>query len=141
MIKTVIDTNVFISAIIGRGYSKLIVDKIFYDRSYYLCYSNESMIEIERVIQYPHLTKRKKFSDKAQNILENIRIFGIEYHPSIKISFLNDPSDNKFLELSVAAKADYLITGNHNDFTITNFQGTKIVSPKQFWELYEQNQL
>lgn len=38
------------------------------------------------------------------------------------------------------AKAGYLITGNHTDFSIVEFEGIRIISQKKY-ELYKQNNL
>jgi predicted nucleic acid-binding protein len=40
--------------------------------------------------------------------------------------------------LAVESKADYIITGNTKDFTMTEFQGTRIVTPKEYWDLYRE---
>jgi hypothetical protein len=139
--KIVIDTNVLISAIIGKGYSQKILKIIFIDKHLFLCTSQNCIEEFERVLKYKRLAKYSEIKLEAFTILEQIKIFGIQYAPAIKLSVLKDESDNKFLKLSVEAKADYLITGNHNDFTLTEFMGTKIISPKRFYEMYEQNKL
>ncbi|MCY7410090.1 MAG: hypothetical protein LH473_07440 [Chitinophagales bacterium] len=47
---------------------------------------------------------------------------------------ISDLDDNKFLDLSSSSKADYLITGNTNDFTMKSFRRTKIVTPREYWE-------
>ncbi len=39
--------------------------------------------------------------------------------------------DNKLLELSDECNANFLITGNTNDFTMTKFKKTKIVTPSE----------
>ena len=39
------------------------------------------------------------------------------------------------LELAYESKADFIITGNTNDFTISEYLHTKIVTPREFWEL------
>ncbi len=52
------------------------------------------------------------------------------------IDVLTDISDNKFLELAAVSSADYLITGNTVDFTITEFEYTKIVTPREYWDNY-----
>lgn len=140
MIKVVIDTNILVSAAVGKGYSFLIVDRIFNDQLIELCVTEFTLDEFERVIQYSRLTKKENFKIKAKNICDNIRIFGSFYSPHITFDVLKDKSDNKFLDLAVEAKAD-LITGNHLDFNIDTFQTVKIVSAKTFWELYEQNKL
>lgn len=41
--------------------------------------------------------------------------------------------DNKFLELAEISQADFLITGNINDFNINQIGKTKIVNPAEFW--------
>ena len=52
------------------------------------------------------------------------------------MNLIKDAKDNKFLELSETCKADFLITGNTNDFTMKEYKGTIIVMPKQYWENY-----
>ncbi len=141
MIKVVVDTNILVSAAIGKGYSFLIVDKIFSDELIELCVSETALDEFERVIQYSRLIKKENFKIKAKSICDNIKIFGSFYSPHIAFDILKDKSDNKFPDLAVEAKADYLITGNYLDFNIETFQTVKIVSPKTFWELYIQNNL
>ena len=47
---------------------------------------------------------------------------------------LDDKDGNKFIELVVEAQAEYIITGNSNDFTIKEYQGTYICSPKEFYD-------
>ncbi|MCF8371824.1 MAG: hypothetical protein K9H64_09390 [Bacteroidales bacterium] len=56
--------------------------------------------------------------------------------PTEKIEIILDVDDNKLLDLAIESKADYLITGNSNDFTMSEFKGTKIVNPKDYWEKY-----
>lgn len=40
------------------------------------------------------------------------------------------------LELADECSADFIITGNTNDFTFSAYKQTKIVSPKGYWENY-----
>ena len=47
-------------------------------------------------------------------------------------------SDNRFLELSVHAKANYLITGNTNDFTEDKYENVDIVTPREFWDKFSE---
>jgi len=55
---------------------------------------------------------------------------------SSETSVINDEPDNRFLELAAASNADFIITGNSNDFIMSEFKNTKIVSPKEFWDLH-----
>jgi hypothetical protein len=36
--------------------------------------------------------------------------------------------------LAPILKADFIITGNINDFTMEVYNGTKRVTPKEYWE-------
>ncbi len=47
---------------------------------------------------------------------------------------ISDKDDNKLLELAEVYKAEFLITGNHNDFTMSEYKTTKIITPKEYWE-------
>ena len=44
---------------------------------------------------------------------------------------------NFILELAYESNADFIITGNTNDFTMSDFHGTKIINPKDFWDTFK----
>ena len=56
------------------------------------------------------------------------------YQPKIYLDIIKDKSDNKLLELAEESNADFLITGNSVDFTLTKYKHTQILSPRSFWE-------
>ncbi len=58
------------------------------------------------------------------------------YEPKTKLKIIKDEPDNRFLELAQISKADFIITGNTDDFTMEVYNGTKIVTPKEYWEEY-----
>ena len=49
-----------------------------------------------------------------------------------KINLCRDPKDNKFLELAVNGKADYLISGDQDLLILNPFQEISILSPQVF---------
>ena len=59
------------------------------------------------------------------------------FKPKIKLDILKDKPDNMILELADVSLADFIITGNTNDFTISHYRNTMIVSPKDYWEFYK----
>lgn len=59
-----------------------------------------------------------------------------KYFPTIKLDIIRDLDDNKLLELAQTCNAEFLITGNSNDFTMQDYKTTKIVTPKDYWENY-----
>ncbi len=52
----------------------------------------------------------------------------------MKIDLISDKKDNMILELAFECSADFFITGNTNDFTFSEFENTRIVSPREFWD-------
>ena len=134
MQKLIIDTNVFISSLIQRGYPYYIVTELFSAASIEFCISNDVFEEYYEVLSREKFSKYPDFTIKAQTLLANIRRKAIKYLPGIKINIISDIDDNKFLELAETCEADFLITGNINDFTMQEYKGTKIVTPRYYWE-------
>jgi uncharacterized protein len=136
MQRLVIDTNVFVSALIQRGYPYLITRELFSNNDIQLCVSDEILEEYYDVLNREKFQKFLGFIGKAQLLLANIKRKAIKHYPDVKINLIKDLDDNKFLELSETCKANFLITGNTNDFTFKEYKTTKIVTPKEFWEIY-----
>jgi putative PIN family toxin of toxin-antitoxin system len=134
MLKVIVDTNVFVSALIQRNYPYYIVDKIFSKEDLQLCISKELLEEYFDVLNRKKFSKFADFYNNAQILLASIEDIGKSYKTTVKLNILTDKDDNKILELAEISKANYIITGNTTDFTITHYKRTKIVTPKQFWE-------
>ena len=58
------------------------------------------------------------------------------FEPKLKLNLISDIDDNMILELAVECSANFIITGNSNDFTFSEYKQTKILSPKEYWENY-----
>lgn len=136
MIRIVIDTNVIISALIQQNYPYLIIREVFLSDNIQLCVSSDLMNEYYEVLCRPKFAKFPDFFKKAEAVLVDIETKSIKYNPKIKLNLISDVSDNKVLELADECLADYIITGNINDFTFPIYKLTKIVTPKQFWDFY-----
>jgi uncharacterized protein len=136
MQRIVIDTNVLVSALIQRSFPYLIVNDLFLSAKIELCLSESVLDEYISVFNRRKFSKYPSFQESAQNLIIDIESKSIRFYSKKSISLLTDKDDNKFLELAAASKANFLITGNTNDFTIKKYGRTKIVSPKEFWENY-----
>jgi putative PIN family toxin of toxin-antitoxin system len=136
MQKIVIDTNVFVSALIQRSYPYFIVRELFSNNDIELCISDELLEEYYDVLNREKFSNYQDFSAKAQTLLADIQKRAIKYFPAGKLKIINDIDDNKLLELAETSNANFLITGNTNDFTMKEYKETKIVTPKEFWEMY-----
>ena len=133
--RLILDTNVLVSANIQRSYPYFIVDLIFADPNLELCFSEELFTEYVDVLNREKFAKFPNFHSRAQILLSDIRTFGFQFTTNTKVEIIKDEPDNRLLELAETCKAQYLVTGNTNDFTMTEHKGTKIVSPKEFFEI------
>lgn len=101
-----------------------------------ICLSEEVLTEYIEVLNRDKFSQFANFKTKAEVVLNRLREIATFYQTNRKIEVLSDTSDNKFLELAAVSVADYLTTGNTLDFTITEFEYTRILTPRAYWEHY-----
>lgn len=134
MLKVVLDTNVFISAILSRGKPRDI-----------LILAIEEKIKIvisEFVIEEISCILKQKIglSDlRIREIIDNIRKISLEVFPQKRINIIKqNKEDNHILECAVAGQVDYLISGDKKHILpLKKFRGIKILSPAEFLAAYE----
>jgi uncharacterized protein len=136
MQKIVIDTNVVVSSLIQRGFPNLIISELFIEQKIELCISDELLAEYYDVLSRPKFSKFPDFFARAEALLVDIETNAKKYTPKIELTIITDDDDNMILELADECEADFIITGNTNDFIFPNYKQTKIVTPKEYWELY-----
>lgn len=130
--KIVLDTNVLISALLSP---KSNIGKIFeawQNEKYNLCFSEDLLAEISRVLSYPKIKKRLGFSDlEIRNYCSLLKFKGLLFDiKHIKASVPKDQKDNHVLATFLASKADYLISGDDDLLSLS--KKYKILSPKEF---------
>ncbi|MBK9331686.1 MAG: putative toxin-antitoxin system toxin component, PIN family [Ignavibacteria bacterium] len=137
MQKIILDTNVIVSALITNGIPSKIVEELVIEKKVNICLSHEILDEYLGVINRKKFSATKEFHLYAEQLIYQIENFSLMYLPEMKLDILSDKSDNKFLELAIESKANFLITGNTKDFTIKEIEKTKIVTPRIYWENYK----
>jgi len=140
--KVVIDANVFISAAFG-GAPLDAVSKAFSTGEVFL--SRAVIEEIDGTIRR---LSSKLGEEKTGYLLTLWRRF--QSHctilaPKEKAAICRDPKDDAYLHLCVAAKADFLVTGDKDLLAIDPGRiavlpdGLKIMTPRQFLDAYRGN--
>ena len=137
MQKIILDTNVIVSSLIQKNYPFLIVEHCI-EGNVEICISNEIIQEYIEVLNRPKFSRFYDFKINADFLITRISEMAELFEPQNKLNLIKDETDNRLLELAQLAKADFIITGNTNDFNLENFEGTKIVTPKEYWEKYKQ---
>lgn len=134
MQKVILDTNVIVSALIANSLPTKILYELALTRSIEVCLSEEVFAEYVAVLARDKFKKFPAFNTKADVVLNKLREIAIFHRPTRRVELLKDLSDNKFLELAAISAADYLLTGNTLDFTISEFEYTRILTPRAYWD-------
>ena len=136
MQKLILDTDVIVSALISNSVPTNILYELVLTKKVETCLSEEVFAEYVEVLNRDKFLKFTDFKTKAEIVLNKLREISIFYKTDRKVDILTDTSDNKFLELAAVSAADYLATGNTLDFTITEFEYTRILTPREYWDKY-----
>jgi hypothetical protein len=136
MQKIIIDTNILVSALIQRSYPYFIIYNYAFENLVEVCLSDELLEEYLDVIHRPKFARYPDFLRNAGLVLNYMNKNAKKYNPQTTVDAIKDKDDNMLLELALEAKADFIITGNTNDFVMPEFEGTKIVTPKEYWDNY-----
>lgn len=128
--RVVLDTNVFISALLFRGLPSRLIP-LWQKGKLTLLVSSQILKEYLRVLAYP------RFELAAQEIKATIEIELLPFVEAVKVKskirvVAKDPSDDKFLDLAVDGKADFLISHDDHLLELGTFKGIKILSVAEF---------
>ena len=128
--KVVFDTNIFISAFAIPG-GKAEEAYIYALRGKFALYSSVAILtetaqKLREKFGWPNdrITRLLKMMAKISMVLKT--------HPHIHI--LSDGPDNRILECALAAKADYIVTGDKHLLSLKEFQDIKIIRLSEFLE-------
>lgn len=133
----IIDTNIFISALIGKTKSnpRVIIDA-FKKGEFTLIISPTLLRELEEVVKEPGVSKVVNPSD-AFNLITLIEIKAKIVTPTQKIKLCRDPKDNIVLETAFAChpKPAYILSGDKDLLVLKKFLNIPIITPVKFLKL------
>jgi len=130
--KVVIDTNIWISFLIGKKLSSL--KSLISNKSIQIIVSDELIGEIENVTNRPKL--RKYFpQEKVNDFIKLLIIISTHYTIKVIEPICRDSKDDFLLALAKEAKADFLVTGDNDLLSIEKYGKTQIVEANQFEQI------
>ena len=115
MIYAVVDTNVFVSALLSRhaDASTVKVVEAFQERKFKLLFNREIFNEYYDVLLRPRL---KLPEEKVQKLISQIGSEGIASNRLHSDEHFPDPKDVVFYEVAMSKEDAYLVTGNKKHF-------------------------
>ena len=128
-IKIIIDTNLWISFLIGKqlvGLKTLLIEKTITP-----IFSQQLLDEISLVTKKPKLQKYFP-PQKVQELLEFLNIIVLCIEIKSEVNHCRDPKDNYLLALAKDSQADFLIRGDQDLLILEEFERTKIVTYQEF---------
>ena len=129
--RVIVDTNCWISFLIGRKLSSLVA--LLSDARIDLVLCDELLEEIREVTQRPKFARYFPLRE-VESLLSFLRLKGTLFEPAEDIHICRDEEDDYLLALAVEAKAHYLVTGDKDLLVIKKITSCRIVDVKTFEE-------
>lgn len=137
MIRIVLDTNLFVSALLKPGSNPDIILHLVKDEKVLLLMSDSICHEISRVLTYPKIRKRLTVSDEELKVfVQLLGAVAIITPGALNLPPIDaDPDDTKYLVCAVEGHADYIVSGDHHLTDLVMYRGIRIVTPVDFIQI------
>lgn len=133
MMRVVVDTNIFISALMFGGIPGTFLDLAFV-KSFQLVTSPVLLDELDEKL-------RGKFevSPKDANLIRlRLEAAALIVEPDFSLKVIeDDPDDDRVLECAVAAKADYIVSGDRHLLKLSSYRDIPIMTVRRFMDAVE----
>ncbi|MGD9684710.1 MAG: putative toxin-antitoxin system toxin component, PIN family [Candidatus Obscuribacterales bacterium] len=134
-IRAVVDTNIWVSALLTPGKARQLLHYAIAER-FELYSSVELLAEMIRTLNRPKITALvdEEDIDELISVIQDTSIV-VDIRSIQPIS--RDPNDDVFLACALAARAEYLVSGDKDLLCLKEHGKTKIVSPAEFLAILE----
>ena len=133
-VKTVLDTNILVSAILFKGELARLVD-LWEGRKIVPVVSRETFDEFRAVLGYPKFRLTK---GEIKAIIEEILPFFEVVETDKAVSGIcKDPDDDKFITCAIAAAADFIITGDNDLCDVASYRSVRIIRASALLKMFE----
>jgi putative PIN family toxin of toxin-antitoxin system len=130
----VIDTGVFVSALICRQGTTGDVLRVLRDGRFTAIYTTDIVVEIIDVLGREKFRAKYHIEpDDITALVNLIRLRGELVTPARKVTACRDPKDDKFLDAALAAQTDCIVSGDADLLVLNPFEEIPILRPAQFF--------
>ncbi len=137
MTRAVLDSSVLISAFLTPRGTSAHVLRAARRGAFVLCLSREILEETRSSLVEKTERIRRYYRYPDERIARYLRSLTVMAQPVGKLPALHvvplDPKDNMVVATAVAARADYLVTGDKRHLLpLGEYEGIKIIAPREF---------
>jgi putative PIN family toxin of toxin-antitoxin system len=126
----VLDTNIIIASFATEGLCHSLFELCVDQHEIYIC--NQILTEtadiLDKKIKLP-----QKIIKEIMNYLKKIAT--IQNPSALSKQICRDKNDDVILSLAESSHSDYLITGDKDLLPLKKYKNTKIITPRNFWEI------
>ncbi len=135
MVRVVVDTNVLVSALVGRGKPRRLILKLLENHT--VMFSHQMLAELADVLS------REKFREVRSSQVDRFLTGLVKASKVVKVTsrfkgVAEDPDDDIVLNTAYDGKVDYIVTGDKHLLALKKFRGTEIVNVNQMSEIISQ---
>jgi uncharacterized protein len=133
MLKVVVDTNVYISAIFWGGKPRQVID-LARDNSIQIFTTEDIELEISDKL----ITKFGLNPNEASNVMADFSTFTKPVRVNNRIYVVKDDhDDDKFIECALECNAVFIISGDKHLLKLKKYEGICIVNASSFLESWD----
>ena len=133
MKRAVVDTNLFVSALLGSSTNQTLY-RAFRERRFMLILSTDLLAELAEVLTRPQLhLPPGEISELLRLIGQEAEIVRVMHH----VNDCRDPKDNIVLESALTGRADAIVTGDKDLLDLHPYRGISILLSSSFIRLLE----
>ena len=135
--KALLDTNALVSVLLRPdGVSRQIFER-WLDGEFELAISPGTLLELADVLPRPHIFKKYHLTEQLiSQHLDTLRTEAEVAPGSLALDVVpDDPKDNHVLAAALETHCEYIVSGDRHLLDLHEFQGVKIVTPRDFLTL------
>ncbi|MEN8236476.1 MAG: putative toxin-antitoxin system toxin component, PIN family [Pseudomonadota bacterium] len=134
--RIVLDTNVFVSALIKpEGTTGIVLKTVLQIQQHTLLLSQDILEELESTLTYPKIKKCIVLnSDQIDLWVASLRMVAHEVNPRFDYPTLvpDDPKDDRYIIAAIEGKADCIVSGDKHLLNLNPYERIPILKPAEF---------